>query len=330
MALSDTLLEHLKEINRLNESLLIDSHSKLINELKKQETQNQKLLKSSLMPSGALDAINNINLTNKIYLDSINSTSKKLLDNLFGPHKFIDSVFDSTTSRLFKELSESPLKQLQILAFPENPIDLIASKHILDFQSRYKDSLKLLSGEISSAIAISKILGPARVNAHYEEILKELERVKSVQCKDIDPSLQWSEIRSILLALLMFLYQEFSSNQMEERLTDKIDLNKEQLAQQINKVELLIQNIPQLKQTPFKNAEYVVKDRSALVRSAPRNGSKVIAQIFPNQVVTIIDNDGKWIEITYYDWLSSDYMNGWVLKKYLERIQSVDVSPATR
>ena len=81
-------------------------------------------------------------------------------------------------------------------------------------------------------------------------------------------------------------------------------------------------NLSKKQQKPLTTAEYVVKDRSALIRETPNNGSKVIAHIFPNQVVTIIDSEGKWIEITYYDWAERNYMNGWVLKKYLQKIKT--------
>lgn len=210
----------------------------------------------------------------------------------------------------------------------------MVSKHIQDFEKRYKDSLKIFPSEISSALAISKMLGPVGINTHFEEILKELNS-EEIQSDVVVEKERFSRefIISVLLSVLMFLYAKYDSEQMEKRLSNKIDAKAQevmeqssnehnQLKKQIEKLELLIVNLSKKQQKPLTTAEYVVKDRSALIRETPNNGSKVIAHIFPNQVVTIIDSEGKWIEITYYDWAERNYMNGWVLKKYLQKIKT--------
>ena len=189
----------------------------------------------------------------------------------------------------------------------------MVSKHIQDFEKRYKDSLKIFPSEISSALAISKMLGPVGINTHFEEILKELNS-EEIQSDVVVEKERFSRefIISVLLSVLMFLYAKYDSEQMEKRLSNKIDAKAQevmeqssnehnQLKKQIEKLELLIVNLSKKQQKPLTTAEYVVKDRSALIRETPNNGSKVIAHIFPNQVVTIIDSEGKWIEITYYD-----------------------------
>lgn len=72
------------------------------------------------------------------------------------------------------------------------------------------------------------------------------------------------------------------------------------------------------KQAP--QPEFVVKERVASVRNSPENGSTVIAEIFPNQGVTMLNESGKWIEIEYYDWLHQEFRKGWALKKYFSRL----------
>ena len=300
--------------------------SKFLEQCKNQELLHQKLLKESFaIPDGALLAFNALNASNKIYTDSLKS--------LFRPPKFADSIFESTASKLFKELSRSPLTEFNKLTYPENLTDLMLGKNIQDFEKRYKDSLKLFPSEISSALAISKMLGPVGIHAHYEEILKELKR-QDDESSSNDKKASFSKefILAILFSVLITLYQKYDSEQMEQRLNNKIDAKAQEvvvqsskehneLKEQIEKLELVIVNLSQTQQKQFTSAEYVVKDRSALIREEPRNGSKVIAHIFPNQVVTIIDSEGKWIEVTYYDWAKKNYMNGWVLKKYLHRIK---------
>jgi hypothetical protein len=336
MTLPKSILNQIKEIDSIKSRLMDSSYSKVLQQIKDQETQYQRLVKESLsIPESAVQAIDALNASNRFYVDSLNSPFKKLVeDSLFRPPKFIDSIFGSATAKLFKELSESPLKQFNKLAYPENLIDLMVSKQIQDFEKRYKDSLMLFPSEISSALAISKMLGPVGIHAHYEEILKELKREESESAPDVAGALFSREfILSVLLSVLMFLYAKYDSEQMEKRLSNKMEsVTKEvnirsseehnALKQQIGQLEMLIVDLSQTQQKSFTNAEYVVKDRSALIREEPKNGSKVIAQIFPNQIVKIIDSEGKWIEVTYYDWIKSEYMNGWVLKKYLQRVKS--------
>ena len=326
-------LSQAKEIDNIKQSLFANSASKILEEVKNQEIQRQKFMKNSFsIPDSALQTINALNARNRLYADSISSQVKKIAEEYkYRPPKFIDSIFESATSKLFKELSRSPLTQFNKLTYPENLVDLMLGKNIQDFEIKYKDSLKLFPSEISSALAISKMLGPVGIHAHYEEIVKELKRQENEHSSDDKRELFSREfVISVFLAALMFLYQEYSSSQMEQRLNSKIDAkaqeamvqSSQEQKERIDQLELLIVNLSQTQQKPFASVEYVVKDRSALIREEPKNGSKVIAHIFPNQVIAIIDSEGKWIEVTYYDWAKRNSMNGWVLKKYLERIKS--------
>lgn len=315
------------EIDKFKASLFANPASKFFEQFKSQELQHQKLLKDSFgKADGALQAINALNTRNNIHADALKS--------LFRPPKLTDSIFESAASKLFKELSRSPLTEFNKLAYPANLMDVMVGKSIQDFEKRFKNSLNIYPSEISSALAISKMLGPIGINAHYEEILKELKRQDNDPSSD-DKKVLFSRefVLSVFLAALMFLYDQYSSSQMEQRINNKFDTKAQEviaqpsnehkeLKEQIEQLELLIVNLSQTQQKTFISAEYVVKDRSALIREEPKNGSKVIAHIFPNQVVTIIDSKGKWIEVTYYDWAKRNYMNGWVLKKYLQRNKS--------
>ena len=315
------------EIDKLKQNMLDNSSLKFLEQFKQQDNQYQKLIKNTFaLPVSALQAINLFNGKNNIYADTLTS--------LFRPPKLTNSIFESAASKLFKELSRSPLSEFNKLAYPASLLDVMVGKNIQNFEKKYKDSLKLLPSEISSALAISKMLGPVGIHAHYEEILKELKRKKNEPFSGDKRELFSREfVLSVFLAFLMFLYQEYSSSQMEQRLNNKSDENTQEiiaqyskehdeLKERIEQLELLIVNLSQTQQKPFTSAEYVVKDRSALIREEPKNGSKVIAHIFANQVVTIINSEGKWIEVTYYDWAKRNYMNGWVLKKYLQSTKS--------
>lgn len=43
-------------------------------------------------------------------------------------------------------------------------------------------------------------------------------------------------------------------------------------------------------------------------------------KLLPNEVVRVIDRQGRWVEIEYYHWLHEECRTGWVLEHYLERV----------
>lgn len=132
----------------------------------------------------------------------------------------------------------------------------------------------------------------------------------------------WNLI-SLILALLVPLLQEWKAARDGAVLNGRIDeLHAAQLRQkkQLDAIEHLLHQA--LAEKRARNVCYVTRERSAKVRESSEPGARVIATVFPNQVVTLIERRGKWILVEYYDWLSQETMTGWVLKKYLQRMPS--------
>lgn len=127
----------------------------------------------------------------------------------------------------------------------------------------------------------------------------------------------------ILLAILMFIYQVRDSAQMENRLVSEIRLSRDEEKNGTQLIEQLLKALIESKQ-PNEEGEiqFVVRSRVAAIRTMPRAGAATVAEIFPNQVVTLHDEVGKWIEVSYFDWLKQEVRTGWVLKKYLVRVPS--------
>lgn len=126
---------------------------------------------------------------------------------------------------------------------------------------------------------------------------------------------------SILLAILMFIYQVRDSAQMENRLVSEIRFSRDEARNSTQLIEQLLKALIEAKQ-PNEEGEtqFVVRSRVTTIRTSPRAGAMAIAEIFPNQVVTRLDENGKWIEVSYFDWLKQEVKTGWVLKKYLMRV----------
>lgn len=133
----------------------------------------------------------------------------------------------------------------------------------------------------------------------------------------------WTAI-SILMAILMFAYQVRDSAQMEDRLAAEIKKSKHEALNSNQLIGQLLQTLIDMRQ-PNEDGEvqYVVRTRVTKIRIAPKAGSKVVAEIFPNQVVTLVGNNGKWIEVKYFDWLKQEVRTGWILKKYLIRVPAI-------
>lgn len=156
----------------------------------------------------------------------------------------------------------------------------------------------------------------------FDDIDATQEQSQSVSQFKIPPVDFWTAF-NILFAILLFLYQVRDSAQTEKHLVSEIQLSRGEAKSGLQLIEQLLQVLIESKQ-PNEEGEtqFVVRSRVAIIRTSPRAGSTAIAEIFPNQVVTLLNEDGKWIEVSYFDWLKQEVRTGWLLKKYLVRVPS--------
>lgn len=104
----------------------------------------------------------------------------------------------------------------------------------------------------------------------------------------------------------------------------------------IAKIELLIEKLPQViesrveeiirQQLLTDNSYFVVRERTARIRSSPDDGSSIVALAFPNQKLKVLTERGKWIKVEFYDYLGQSTREGWVLKKYCSRLPPSDTT----
>jgi hypothetical protein len=211
--------------------------------------------------------------------------------------------------------------------------DSYAAKTARDMASHHfwEKQYQLLVIDSAAASTIAAIWGREGIEKQlksfgvdFQQLLDEIETTQeqpqnALQFK-FPPVDFWTGF-SILLAILMFIYQVRDSAQMEDRLVSEIRLSRDEAPKGTQLIEQLLQALIETKQ-PNENGEtqFVVRARVATIRTSPSAGSTVVAEIFPNQVVTLIDQEGKWIEVSYFDWLKQEVRTGWVLKKYLVRV----------
>jgi hypothetical protein len=128
-------------------------------------------------------------------------------------------------------------------------------------------------------------------------------------------------ILMILLAVLVPIWQKLDADRAEDRLTNVIRDGDAENQRRMEGLERLLKEFfESLQPQDDAKTHFVVRTRFALVREEPRSGSRLVAQVFPNQVVTLLSERGKWIEVEYFDWLAQEERSGWCLKKYFERI----------
>ena len=127
---------------------------------------------------------------------------------------------------------------------------------------------------------------------------------------------------SFIATFLIPILQELSSNAWQTKTDAELAAHRQLLETQQKTIETLSNLIVSALQKEAKRADerFVVLERVATVRNKPESGSALVSKLLPREVVQPIAEEGKWVEVQYYDWLRQGYHTGWVLKKYLKRV----------
>lgn len=177
---------------------------------------------------------------------------------------------------------------------------------------------------------IASQLAAMGINADGSLIETDVEALESVGVdkeKGIGLSRKTMELMALISFIAAFLIpylQELSSNAWQAKTDAELAAHRQLLETQQKTIETLSNLIVSALQKEAIRAEerFVVLERVATVRSKPESGSALVSKLLPQEVVRPIAEEGKWIEVRYYDWLRQDYHTGWVLKKYLKRVSA--------
>lgn len=145
------------------------------------------------------------------------------------------------------------------------------------------------------------------------------------QEKGIGLSRKTMELMALISFIATFLipyFQELSSNACQAKTDAELAVHRQLLETQQKTIKTLSNLIVTALQKEAERGDerFVVLERVATVRSKPESGSALVSKLLPREVVQPIAEEGKWIEIQYYDWLRQGYHTGWVLKKYFKRV----------
>lgn len=205
-----------------------------------------------------------------------------------------------------------------------------------DRWAKWTENLKIPTLDLAASAAIARLWGPEGMRQQLELLDVEesaidallpssetsgrshirREDLMTTQVGRISLS-NWVAIISALFALWVW---------MESRDTDKkIDAIMNGVAQtdrRLAAMERLLESVLSQSRVPHESAqEFVVRSRVALIRRTGKHGSGVTAEALPNQTVELVSEDGKWIEVRYFDWNAHEERTGWALKKYFARVE---------
>lgn len=243
--------------------------------------------------------------------------------------KQLDS-FNNIAKSLNESFSTKALQSIERLTKPYKEIEnlLNPKTSLFDFNKPISEQIKGLNLSVidsKSALDIFKIWNESDVYSQFATLGIDIDSEAHEEInQSVHDHLSVKEIRGIigyLVSVLLALYALYDSNQMETRLTSKIETESKKQQHEIKNLENLLQTLINSAQVKFDPVDYVVKNRPALVRKSPKSGAAIVANIFSGQVVELVDFEGKWVKVNYYNFLNHKYETGWVLKKYLVRVK---------
>jgi hypothetical protein len=112
----------------------------------------------------------------------------------------------------------------------------------------------------------------------------------------------------LLLTLLVFAYQEWGSNQMELRLSEKIFDSEQRMASQIETLR------------PTEQRQLLLVSRRLRLRDGPSVHEKTLRVLNPGVVVEELDRQGNWVFVECFDVGTGEQNTGWVYGRYLRSI----------
>jgi len=212
------------------------------------------------------------------------------------------------------------------------PAELIGAVGSLAALQDQIGSLTLPGIDWPSATAVARLLGESGIRSQLDALgIGEDGLLYPEGGADVEggiglsrKSLELMTLLGFILALLVPIYQEYASGQWQAGVDKKLDAQTSALEIQMRQLESLSHLVEKAihAETSRVDVRFVVLGRATKVVSAPKAGASTNGTLLPREVVTLLSEDAKWVEVRYYDWSKQEYCTGWALKKYLKRVPS--------
>ena len=268
---------------------------------------------------------------------------RELIDQVTGPVSRFNTLFSHTEDsleqarRVLAESSVSNSLQQMMKGFEEAnkrwtvPSALIDALAPLQAWQDQLGKLSLPVMDVASAATLANLLGREGIESQLSTLgINSDGSLNAKFVADTDErgiglsrkSLELIALLSLILTILVPIYQEISSSKWQAATDEKLAKQAEILESQRNIIKSLAQLVEKalVNEAQQHDQRFVVLERVALVRSRPKSGASVVGKLFPQEVVRPISEEGKWIQFEYYHWFHQEYRTGWALKKYFQRV----------
>lgn len=175
---------------------------------------------------------------------------------------------------------------------------------------------------------MAKVIGPISFQDALRETYREYERIRAIeglieQESALDAYFDsiTSEVRevpksvlslefymSLIISLILYFAAQHSSNESEARLQARFNRLEAEISYLSKQIEVA------------SNSSFYMVDRTASLRAAPYSRSAIIGELPPDQKVELLEKRKTWVNVQYFSSMDRVLMSGWVLKKYLFRV----------
>lgn len=210
------------------------------------------------------------------------------------------------------------------------PAELIDSLGALKAMRQHIDSLTLPVLDWVSAATLARVLGTEGIEAQLAALGIRSDGTLADEASEHGDegiglsrkSLELMTLLSLILAILVPIYQEYSSGEWQQQTDKKLEAHSVMLDVQARRFEALSVLVEKalVREAKHVGQRFVVLDRVAIVRNEPKHGAAVVGKLLPREVVKPIAEQGKWIQFEYYHWLLQEHQTGWALKKQFKRV----------
>ena len=300
-----------REIQRQNEYLrhIIDSPAQRLARDMQDVYSRMNPHWETLINSPMFDAMQRIQEYSNALRTRVDSAALKIARDVERQNDIWYKLIDLPVQRLINEAG----RQYQQLI---NSMYLPALQAISNGALRYFESTSALSRFPESFIG--QVLDQLQSISDIEDVedveskASIIEKLFNENIGKLRPDFISREaIIQILVAIIILWYQMCEGTKTEQRIKDVIGQTESRL----------LERIETLRPEESKEVFYIVLRRPAQLRNRPTTKKPVIEILYPNQRVSLITVKGKWVHVKYFDYIDGAPKSGWVLKKYLKRIE---------
>jgi hypothetical protein len=277
------------------------------------------------------DQFHHLDLLRQPFLDQISQDfSTTALTSLASASMVTDALraLDFGPGPSLAALASDILGNARLSIDPTSPMLRAVHDTALDLMS-YSDRFRL-EFERSFAGQLLHELSDVEANADDDELPKHVGHLLETflqKCASLtrDPTHAWGMF-SILVTVLIFLHGLTTNQALEERINSRIDQAEQQTTRVVaDAVQKMVAAVEQLRPTE-PTVQYVVI-RDVTLRAHPTSKARPIRVLYPNELASLLDAKGTWIEVRVFDYINGSSRTGWVPKKYLKRLESSPPRP---